>query len=150
MADEALVAKVSSTIDALASEMIDALAEVVRIPSVNPKYPGQVYDDVVGGEGEVSKAFAQHYEDLGATVDLFAIEPGRENAVGVIMTGMGDDGARGMKEMFDAGAHTIAQDEASCVVFGMPKEAIKMQAVREVLSLDAMPRAIVAAAFGGG
>jgi|688.fasta_scaffold75338_2 acetylornithine deacetylase len=84
MADQALVAKVSSTIDALASEMIEALAEVVRIPSINPKYPGQVYDDVVGGEGEVSKAFARHYEDLGATVDLFAIEPGRENAVGVI------------------------------------------------------------------
>jgi two-component system chemotaxis response regulator CheB len=72
-----------------------------------------------------------------------------KNATGIIMTGMGDDGARGMKEMFDVGAHTIAQDEASCVVFGMPKEAIKMQAVREVLSLDAMPRAIVAAAFGG-
>ncbi|MBF0125525.1 MAG: chemotaxis response regulator protein-glutamate methylesterase, partial [Magnetococcales bacterium] len=51
------------------------------------------------------------------------------NAVGVIMTGMGDDGARGMKEMKDAGAFNIAQDEASCVVFGMPKEAIKHQGV---------------------
>jgi two-component system chemotaxis response regulator CheB len=71
-----------------------------------------------------------------------------KNATGIIMTGMGDDGARGMKEMFDAGAHTIAQDEASCVVFGMPKEAIKMQGVCEVLPLEAMPRAIVLAARG--
>jgi two-component system, chemotaxis family, protein-glutamate methylesterase/glutaminase len=69
-----------------------------------------------------------------------------KNATGIIMTGMGDDGARGMKEMFDVGAHTIAQDEATCVVFGMPKEAIKMQAVREVLPLHGMPAAIVAAA----
>jgi len=72
-----------------------------------------------------------------------------KNATGIIMTGMGDDGARGMKDMFDVGCHTIAQDEASCVVFGMPKEAIKMQAVREVLPLESIPRAIVAAGFGG-
>jgi two-component system chemotaxis response regulator CheB len=71
-----------------------------------------------------------------------------KNATGIIMTGMGDDGARGMKEMFDVGAHTIAQDEATCVVFGMPKEAIKLQGVCEVLPLEAMPRAIVAAARG--
>lgn len=58
------------------------------------------------------------------------------NALGVIMTGMGDDGARGLKEMRDAGASTCAQDEASCVVFGMPKEAIKLGAAGCVLSLD--------------
>ena len=58
------------------------------------------------------------------------------NAVGVIMTGMGDDGARGMKEMKDAGAFNIAQDEASCIVFGMPKEAIKHQGVDVILPLD--------------
>ncbi|MGZ3789018.1 MAG: protein-glutamate methylesterase/protein-glutamine glutaminase [Bacteriovorax sp.] len=58
------------------------------------------------------------------------------NAIGVIMTGMGDDGARGLKELFDAGAKTIAQDEDSCVVFGMPKEAIKLGGAREVMSLD--------------
>jgi len=58
------------------------------------------------------------------------------NAVGVIMTGMGDDGARGMLEMKQAGAHTVAQDEASCVVFGMPKEAIAHGAAHEVLSLN--------------
>lgn len=59
-----------------------------------------------------------------------------KNAVGVIMTGMGDDGAKGMLEMKEAGANTIAQDEASCVVFGMPNEAIKLGGVDTVLSLD--------------
>ncbi len=58
------------------------------------------------------------------------------NALGIIMTGMGDDGAQGMKELHDAGAWTIAQDEATCVVFGMPHEAIKLGGVREVLPLQ--------------
>ncbi len=65
------------------------------------------------------------------------------NALGIIMTGMGDDGARGLKEMRDAGAHTIAQDERSCVVFGMPREAIRMEAASEVLPLDRIPPAIL-------
>ncbi|MFZ5571184.1 MAG: protein-glutamate methylesterase/protein-glutamine glutaminase [Thermodesulfobacteriota bacterium] len=59
-----------------------------------------------------------------------------KNAVGVIMTGMGDDGAKGMLEMKEAGASTIAQDEASCVVFGMPNEAIKLGGVDKILPLD--------------
>jgi two-component system, chemotaxis family, protein-glutamate methylesterase/glutaminase len=67
------------------------------------------------------------------------------NALGIIMTGMGDDGARGLKEMRDAGAQTIAQDEQSCVVFGMPKEAIRMDAVGRILSLHELPRAILQA-----
>lgn len=57
------------------------------------------------------------------------------NAVGVIMTGMGDDGARGLLEMKEAGAFTIAQDEDSCVVFGMPQEAIKRSAADKILPL---------------
>ncbi|MEW6258585.1 MAG: chemotaxis response regulator protein-glutamate methylesterase [Thermodesulfobacteriota bacterium] len=60
------------------------------------------------------------------------------NAVGVILTGMGDDGANGMLEMKEAGAYTIAQDEATCVVFGMPHEAIKRGAVHQVLPLEAI------------
>jgi len=60
------------------------------------------------------------------------------NAVGVIMTGMGDDGARGMLEMKQAGAMTIAQDEATCVVFGMPKEAIKLNCVDKIVSLQSV------------
>ena len=65
------------------------------------------------------------------------------NAIAVIMTGMGDDGARGMLEMKNAGASTIAQDEASCVVFGMPQEAIKRGAVDRVLSLEAIAGAVL-------
>lgn len=61
------------------------------------------------------------------------------NSVGIIMTGMGDDGARGMLEMKQAGAHTIAQDEASCIVFGMPKEAIALGCVDRVVPLDLLP-----------
>ena len=60
---------------------------------------------------------------------------GGKNVVGVIMTGMGDDGAKSMKEMFDGGAITIAQDEATCVVFGMPAEAIKHGGVHMILPL---------------
>jgi two-component system chemotaxis response regulator CheB len=58
------------------------------------------------------------------------------NAIGIIMTGMGDDGAKGLLEMKEAGAHTIAQDEKTCVVFGMPNEAIKLGAVHKILPID--------------
>ncbi len=58
------------------------------------------------------------------------------NAIGVILTGMGNDGARGMKEMHDAGARTVAQDEQSCVVYGMPKEAVKAGGVDDIVSLN--------------
>jgi len=61
------------------------------------------------------------------------------NARGIIMTGMGDDGARGLLEMREAGARTFAQDEESCVVFGMPKEAIRMGAAERILPLDEIP-----------
>lgn len=65
------------------------------------------------------------------------------NALGVIMTGMGDDGARGLLEMRAAGAATIAQDEASSVVFGMPKEAIRQGAAERVQSLEHIPAALI-------
>lgn len=65
------------------------------------------------------------------------------NAVGVIMTGMGADGADGMLKMKESGAKTIAQDENSCVVFGMPKEAIKRGGVDRVASLGTIPQAIL-------
>jgi two-component system chemotaxis response regulator CheB len=66
-----------------------------------------------------------------------------KNAVGVIMTGMGDDGAKGMLEMKEAGAMNIAQDEASCIVFGMPNEAIKHGGVDLVRPLDQIAREVL-------
>lgn len=67
------------------------------------------------------------------------------NAVGVILTGMGADGAKGLLDMKENGAFTLAQDEKSCVVFGMPKEAIKMGAVDKIASLTDMADAILEA-----
>jgi two-component system chemotaxis response regulator CheB len=66
------------------------------------------------------------------------------NALGIIMTGMGDDGARGLKEMRGAGAATVAEDESTCVVFGMPKVAIDLGAAEKVLPLPRIPDEIVA------
>ena len=68
---------------------------------------------------------------------------GGNNAIGVILTGMGKDGASGMLKMKQAGAHTIAQDEKSCVVFGMPKEAIEMGGVDEVVTLHEITNTIL-------
>ena len=68
------------------------------------------------------------------------------NSLGILLTGMGADGAQAMREMKDAGARTIAQDEASCVVFGMPRAAISLGAVSETLSLDTIAGAIFAGA----
>ena len=66
-----------------------------------------------------------------------------QNAVGAILTGMGDDGATGLLNMRQAGAHTVAQDEASCVVFGMPKEAIARGAAEEIAPLDRIPERLI-------
>ena len=72
-----------------------------------------------------------------------AAECAGRDALGIIMTGMGDDGARGMKLLHDGGARCIAQNEETCVVFGMPKEAIKLQAVDDILPLESIARAIL-------
>lgn len=68
---------------------------------------------------------------------------GGANAIGVIMTGMGNDGAQGLLNMRQAGARTIAQDEASCVVFGMPKEAIKLDAAEKIVPLHKISETIL-------
>jgi len=72
----------------------------------------------------------------------------RDDSMGVMLTGMGNDGASGMRSMHTAGALTVAQDESSCVVFGMPKEAIALGGVDEVIRLDLIPQRIVD--FAGG
>lgn len=66
-----------------------------------------------------------------------------KNAIGVIMTGMGDDGAKGMLEMKNAGARTLAQDEKSCIVFGMPHEAIKLGGVDKILPLEKLSGVVI-------
>ncbi len=71
-------------------------------------------------------------------------------AVGAILTGMGDDGAQGLLEMRQAGARTIAQDEATCIVFGMPKEAIARGAVHEVVPLDRIGATVLSASLRAG
>jgi two-component system chemotaxis response regulator CheB len=75
-----------------------------------------------------------------------AAQAAGSNAVGVILTGMGDDGAQGLLEMRNAGAYTVAQDEDSCVVFGMPKEAIQRGAVQKIVPLGRVANEIIAAA----
>jgi two-component system chemotaxis response regulator CheB len=66
-----------------------------------------------------------------------------QNGIGIILTGMGDDGARGLLEIKQAGGKTIAQDESSCVVFGMPKEAILLNAADKILPLKDISRYVV-------
>jgi len=90
-------------------------------------------DPVNGHRPSVDVLFASCARQLGS------------NAVGVILTGMGADGAREMAAMRRAGAHTIAQDEESCVIFGMPKEAIAMGGAAEVLPLDRITTGILRA-----
>lgn len=68
-----------------------------------------------------------------------------KNAVGVILTGMGADGAKGLLSMKESGAYTLAQNEESCVVFGMPKEAIKMGAADKIVGLADVSRSIIQA-----
>ncbi|RYZ77292.1 MAG: chemotaxis response regulator protein-glutamate methylesterase [Proteobacteria bacterium] len=86
----------------------------------------------------------RHKPSVDVLFDSVAQEIGNK-AVGVILTGMGADGARGMVKMKNAGAHTIAQDEASCVVFGMPREAIRMGGVTEVASLEVISEKLISA-----
>ena len=102
------------------------------------KRSGSRYHVLVTGGPLVSR----HRPSVDVLFRSVAQEAGA-SAAGIIMTGMGDDGAEGMLEMRMAGAHTIAQDEASSVIFGMPKEAIARGGVSEVLSLTHIPSAIL-------
>jgi two-component system, chemotaxis family, protein-glutamate methylesterase/glutaminase len=72
-----------------------------------------------------------------------AAECAGRDVLGIILTGMGDDGARGMKQLHDQGARTIAQNEATCIVFGMPKEAIALGAIDDVVPINDVARSIL-------
>lgn len=85
---------------------------------------------------------SRHKPSVDVLFDSAAGSAGK-NAIGIIMTGMGKDGAAGMARMKEAGAHNFAQDEASCVVFGMPKEAIAHGGVDEVVPLNDLPRLVL-------
>lgn len=88
----------------------------------------------------------RHRPSVDVLFDSVAECVGR-NALGIIMTGMGDDGARGIKRMYDAGARTIAEDESTCIVFGMPKVAIELGGITDITPLSAISAAI--RKFGG-
>jgi two-component system, chemotaxis family, protein-glutamate methylesterase/glutaminase len=108
-----------------------------------------------GKHMQIHKASGQYYTKVmdgppvnrhKPSVDVLfrsAAECAGSDILGIIMTGMGDDGARGMKVLHDGGARTIALNEETCVVFGMPKEAIKLQAVDDILPLEQIARAIL-------
>jgi two-component system chemotaxis response regulator CheB len=84
----------------------------------------------------------RHRPSIDVLFDSAAKHAGK-NAIGIILTGMGKDGAEGLLRMRKAGAHTLAQDEASCVVFGMPREAIAIGAADEVAPLGEMCRRVL-------
>jgi len=92
---------------------------------------------------------SRHKPSVDVLFDSAASNAGK-NAIGVIMTGMGKDGAAGMAKMKQAGAYNFAQDEASCVVFGMPKEAIAHGGVEDVLPLTELPQAVFAQLTASG
>jgi two-component system chemotaxis response regulator CheB len=91
----------------------------------------------------------RHRPSVDVLFDSCAAAAGR-NAVGVIMTGMGDDGARGLLAMRNAGARTLGQDEATCVVYGMPKVAVEVGAVEQVLPLQRLAAAALTLVQDGG
>lgn len=117
--------------------------------------PGHVYIAPGNAHLEIVRSGANYMTALNEgplvnrhrpSVDVLFLSAARvagANALGVILTGMGKDGALGMKAMKEAGAVTLAQDEQSCVVFGMPKEAIALGVVDEVLPLDALPERVI-------
>ncbi|MDP8567335.1 protein-glutamate methylesterase/protein-glutamine glutaminase [Methylophilus aquaticus] len=97
----------------------------------------QYHVDVIDGP-----LVSRHRPSVNVLFRSVAQQAGK-NALGIIMTGMGDDGAQGLKEMRDVGAATLGQDEHSCVVYGMPKEANKLGAVQRELPLSKIPQEIV-------
>lgn len=97
----------------------------------------QYYVEVVDGP-----LVSRHRPSVNVLFRSVAQQAGK-NALGIIMTGMGDDGAQGLKEMLDAGAETLGQDEKSCIVYGMPREAYKLGATKREVPLNKIPLEII-------
>lgn len=100
--------------------------------------PGQYRSDII--DGPPVNRHKPSVDVLFRSVSQFA----GKHVLGIILTGMGDDGANGLLELRQAGARTLAQDEESCVVYGMPKEAVKRGGVEQSLSLDALIESMIA------
>jgi two-component system chemotaxis response regulator CheB len=149
----AIVQHMPEKFTAAFAQRLDGLCavDVKEAESGDRLIPGRVLIAPGGHHLEVQRSGAQYIAKVfrGPSVNrhcpsvdvLFrsAARAAGRNAMGIIMTGMGDDGARGLLEMRQMGCRTIAQDEQSCVVFGMPKEAINMGAVKEVMPLSQIP-----------
>jgi two-component system chemotaxis response regulator CheB len=146
---------------AMFAERLNSLCkiEVREAKNGDRVMPGRALIAPGGRHMMLKRSGAQYYVDVAdgplvnrhkPSVDVLfrsVAQVAGKNALGVIMTGMGDDGARGMKEMHDAGAITVAEDESTCVVFGMPKEAIKLGGVDKIIPLDRIPQEIIS--YGG-
>lgn len=132
------------------AERLDRISAITVKEAVDKEriLPGHMYIAPGNRHMQVKRSGAQYVVQISdgplvnrhrPSVDVLFRSVAREvgkNAVGVIMTGMGDDGASGLLEMKNQGAYTIAQNEESCVVFGMPREAIRRGAVNSVVALD--------------
>jgi two-component system chemotaxis response regulator CheB len=114
--------------------------------------PGTVYiaptgtHTVIASRGRVGLLDAPPVENQRPAVDVMfesVQQHYRRGVIAVLLTGMGRDGARGLKAIREMGGRTIAQDESSCVVFGMPKAAIELSAAEQVLPLHDIPAAVV-------
>ncbi|WP_398311900.1 chemotaxis response regulator protein-glutamate methylesterase [Zoogloea sp.] len=139
------------------ARLLDPLCEVdVREARHGDRVlPGKVLIAPGGSHIQLKRSGVQYVVDIidgppvsrrRPSVDVLFLSAARfagKDAMGIIMTGMGNDGVRGLKEMHDAGACTIAQDEASCVGYGMPGEAVRMGAVSRILPLQAIADAIM-------
>lgn len=137
---------------------LDAAGAMTAMEAVHNEriLPGHVYVAPGHSHLQVVKTGGHYYTSLAQTepvnrhrpsVDVLFESAARhagKNAIGVMLTGMGKDGAAGMLKMKEAGAYNLAQDEASCVVFGMPKAAIELGATHEVRPLSKLPEAVLA------
>ena len=153
-----IVQHMPETFTALFAKRLDGLCRITvkEAETGDRVLPGTALIAPGGRHMQLRRSGAQYRVEVGSgplvnrhrpSVDVLFRSVAREagaNAAGFLLTGMGDDGACGLKAMKDAGAYTVAQDEASCVVFGMPKEAIALGAAVRVLPLTRMAGEILA------